>query len=149
MHCIHCGSHEYCKNGKTKGKQRYRCNACGYNFTNMHGRGYSPDKRLAALKLYKEGLGFSAIARFLAVSDVTVLNWVRGAGEKIKELLLAQTPATIDGMDVIEIDEMWHYTQKNSTNYGYGLLCLASHDASLPWKWAVVDTKPSSASGRG
>ena len=54
----------------------------------MHGRGHSPDKRLAALKLYKEGLGFSAIARFLDVSDVTALNWVRGAGEKIKELLL-------------------------------------------------------------
>ena len=148
MHCIRCGSGDYCKNGITKGKQRYRCRACGYNFTNMHGRGHSPDKRLAALKLYKEGLGFSSIGRFLGVSDVTVLHWVRGAGEKIKELLLAQTPATLDAMDIIEINEMWHYTKKNSANYGYGLLCLAPHDAFLPWKWAVVATKPSSDSGR-
>ena len=43
---------------------------------------------------------------------MSVLNWVRGAGEKIKELLLAQTPASIDAMDIIEIDEMWHYTKK-------------------------------------
>lgn len=149
MHCIHCGSRNYCKNGTTKGKQRYRCKECGYNFTNLHGRGHSPDKRLAALKLYKEGLGFSAIGRFLGVSDVTALNWVRSAGEKIKEALLAQVPATIDGMDIIEIDEMWHYAQKNSANYGYGLLCLASADASLPSKWAVVATRPSKGSGRG
>lgn len=147
MYCIHCGSHDYCRNGKTKGKQRYRCRGCGYNFTNTHGRGHAPHLRIAALKLYKEGLGFVAIGRFLEVSDVTVLHWVKNAGEKIKEALLAQTPATIDGMDVIEIDEMWHYTKKNSASYGYGLLCLAPHDASLPWKWAVVDTKRSSGSG--
>lgn len=149
MYCIQCKSSDYCRNGKTKGKQRYRCKRCGYNFTNMHGRGHSPDKRLAALKLYKEGVGFSGIGRILGVSDVSVLNWVKSAGEKIKEALLAQTPAAIDGMDIIEIDEMWHYTKKNSANYGYGLLCLVPRDVSLPWKWAVVATKRSSGSGQG
>jgi transposase-like protein len=149
MHCIKCQSQDYCKNGMMRGKQRYRCNSCGYNFTNTHGRGHTPDKRLMALKLYKEGLGFSGAGRVLGVSDVTVLNWVRDAGEKIKETLLAQIPPAIDAMDIIEIDEMWHYTQKNSVNYGYGLLCLAPRDASLPWKWAVVATKRSSGSGQG
>jgi len=148
MHCIKCQSRDYCKNGMMRGNQRYRCKSCGYNFTNMHGRGHSPDKRLAALKLYKEGLGFSGTGRVLGVSDVSVLNWVKDAGEKIKETLLAQIPPAIDGMDSIEIDEMWHYTQKNSASYGYGLLCLAPHDASLPWKWAVVATKRSSGSGQ-
>ena len=149
MHCIKCQSQTYCKNGTMRGKQRYRCNSCGYNFTNMHGRGHSPDKRLAALRLYKEGLGFSSTGRVVGVSDVTVLNWVRSAGEKIKETLLAQTPPTIDGMDIIEIDEMWHYTQKNSASFGYGLLCLAPSDASSPWKWALVAKKRSSGSGQG
>ena len=149
MHCLKCQSTEYCRNGITRGKQRYRCKSCGYNFTNRHGRGHPPDKRLAALKLYKEGLGFSAIGRLLGVSDVAVLRWVRSAGEKIKEALLAQIPPAIDDMDIIEIDEMWHYTQKNSASYGFGLLCLAPRDASLPWKWAVVATKRSSGSGQG
>jgi len=149
MHCAQCQSRSYCKNGTTKGKQRYRCHDCGYNFTNTHGRGHSPDKRLAALQLYKEGVGFSGVGRILGVSDVTVMNWVKATGEKIKEALLTQMPADIDGMDIIEIDEMWHYTQKNSASFGYGLLCLAPSDASLPWKWALVAKKRLSGSGQG
>lgn len=148
MHCAKCQSTSYCKNGKTKGKQRFLCRDCGYNFTNTHGRGHSPDKKLAALQLYKEGIGFSGAGRVLGVSDVSVMNWVKAAGEKIKETLLSQMPASLDSMDIIEIDEMWHYTQKNSENFGYGLLCLVSRDASLPWKWALVAGKHSSGSGR-
>ena len=33
MNCPKCKSLEQKKNGKAKGKQRYKCLHCGYNFT--------------------------------------------------------------------------------------------------------------------
>lgn len=148
MHCGRCGSGSYHKSGRMKGRQRYLCRDCGYHFTNTHGRGYTLETKLWALRLYKEGVGFRGIGRLLGVSNVTVLKWMRDIGEQLKNQALAQLPADVDAMDVIEIDEMWHYTQKNSANYGYGLLCLVPRDASLPLKWAAVAEKRSDGSGR-
>ena len=148
MYCCRCKSTEYCKSGFTKGKQRYRCLSCGYNFTNLHGRGHSPDKRATALLLNRHGLGYRRIGAILEVSDVTVLNWVRESGEKIKEQMLSHLPEDQADMDIIEIDEMWHYTKKNSENCGYGLLCLVPQDASSLWKWALVARNPLKDSGQ-
>ena len=33
LRCKGCGSEEHVKNGLMRGKQRYRCKACGLNFT--------------------------------------------------------------------------------------------------------------------
>ena len=147
MHCCRCGSVESVKSGKMNGLQRYRCKGCGYHYTNTHGRGYPLEMKLQAVRLYKEGVGFRGIGRLLGVSNVTVLKWMRDAGKLLKQKVLSQLPEQVDAMDVIEIDEMWHYVQKNSKNCGYGLLCLVPHDASLPLKWVAVARKPSSDSG--
>lgn len=37
--CKRCGSEEHTKNGLMRGKQRYRCKACGLNFTDTPPRG--------------------------------------------------------------------------------------------------------------
>lgn len=147
MHCCRCGSGSFYKSGRMNGKQRYRCRECGYHFTNMHGRGFPLETKLWALRLYKEGVGFRGIGRLLEVSNVTVLKWMRDIGASLKARVLSQLPQDVDAMDVIEIDEMWHYTKKNSENYGCGLLCLVPRDASLPLKWAAVAEKPSRSSG--
>jgi hypothetical protein len=149
MHCGRCSSESFYKSGRMNGRQRYRCRDCGYNFTRPHGRGFPLEMKLWALRLYKEGIGFRGIGRLLGVSNVTVLKWMRDIGTQLKQQVLSQLPADVDAMDIIEIDEMWHYIQKNSKNYGYGLLCLAPRDASSPLKWAVVAEKPSSVSGQG
>ena len=36
--CKRCGSEEHTKNGFMRGKQRYRCKACGLNFTDTVNR---------------------------------------------------------------------------------------------------------------
>ena len=41
-------------------------------------------------------------------------------------------------MDIIEIDEMWYYVEKNAKEYGYGLLTLVPNKESLPVKSALV-----------
>ena len=149
MQCSRCGSGSFHKSGRMNGHQRYKCRDCGYHFTNAHGRGFPLEMKLWALRLYKEGVGFRGIGRLLGISNVTALKWIRDIGTHLKQQALSQLPADVDAMDMIEIDEMWHYTQKNSANYGYGLLCLVPRDASLPLKWAAVAEKPSSVSGQG
>ena len=56
--CPKCSSEKYVKDGKVKGRQRYRCKSCGYRHTVQH-RGKSPEIKRQALEMYLEGLGFS------------------------------------------------------------------------------------------
>src|SRR3954468_21791337 len=39
LRCKGCGDEEHVKNGFMRGKQRYRCKACGLNFTDTPPRG--------------------------------------------------------------------------------------------------------------
>jgi hypothetical protein len=142
MHCHRCGSSNYHKSGKIKDKQRYRCRDCGHHFTNMHGRGYPPEMKLQALRLYTENVGLRSIGRLLGVDAATVMHWVKDEGKKLMQQIKGSLPEAIDGMDIIEIDEMWHYTQKKNANCGYGLLYLVSPDASSPSKWVLAVKKP-------
>ena len=117
MKCKKCQSEKYVKNGFDKENQRYKCKACGYNFTDTPQRGCSLETKLQALHLYLEGLGFRSIARFLKVSNVSVLNWIKAFGASVEH----KTPAKVDFM---EIDEMHHYVQKKTRNYGSGWLLI-------------------------
>ena len=148
MYCCRCGSENHTKSGVNKGKQRYRCRECGYNFTNTHGRGYPPEMQLKALKLYSENMGLRSIARHMGVDPATVMHWVRGNGLALLEKMRKNIPTSLKDMDIIEIDEMWHFTKKNSENYGYGLLYLVPHDEFSPSKLALVVVKHSSDYGQ-
>jgi len=149
MHCVRCGSSSHHKSGKMQGKQRYKCRDCGYHFTNTHGRGYPPELRLQALKLYTENVGIRSISRLLEVSPATVVTWVRDEGRALMKQIKGSLPDQIDALDIIEIDEMWHFTQKKSASCGYGLLYLVSPDASSPSRWVLAAGKPLSGSGQG
>lgn len=141
MHCCRCGSSSHHKSGKTKGKQRYKCRDCGYHFTNTHGRGRPPELRLQALKLYTKNVGIRSIGRLLGVDATTALNWVRDGGRALMQQIKSSLPEAVDPLDIIEIDEMWHYTHKKTANCGYGLLYLVSPDASSPSKWVLAVAK--------
>jgi hypothetical protein len=88
--------------------------------------------------LYKENVSMRGIGRLLDISDVTVMNWVKEAGMTVKEALERRFVESGQELDIIELDEMWHYTQKNSKNFGYGLLCIVPQEKSLPLKLALV-----------
>jgi len=127
--CKKCDSLEVYKNGIVRSKQRYKCKKCGYNFT-------QGDKRKAlskpeilknqAIQLYLLGLGFRAIGRFLGVSNVSVLNWVRQYGAKSELMIDTKTE-----IEVMELDEMWHYCQKKKARFGSG------------WQFVVIAKKSS------
>ncbi len=121
MNCPKCREASYYKNGKAIGRQRYKCKQCGCNFTQSTKQGYSLEKRLTALKLYLEGMGFRGTGRVLGVSNVTVLNWIRNFGESVKEYVTENMPNNIHEIDIVEIDEMWHFTVKKNESCGSGL----------------------------
>lgn len=134
MNCKKCHSEKHVKNGFDKGKQRYKCKDCGYNFTDTPSRGCSFETKLQALHLYLEGLGFRSIARFLKVSNVAVLNWIKAFGASIEH----QVPTKVDFM---EIDEMHHYVQKKTKSCGSGWLLIELRTKSLDGKPVVVVQK--------
>jgi transposase-like protein len=123
MECKRCKSQEIVHNGKVRNKQRYKCKSCHFNFVEIdERRGRNIDKQRMAIHLYLENMGFRAIGRVLGVSNVTVLNWIRAAGEWIKNYhyqnKAKQASSTVE---VIELDEMWHFVKTKKTSYGYGL----------------------------
>src|SRR5438128_257323 len=53
--CKHCGSASFVRNGMAAGHQRYRCKACGRNFTATPARGKPPAMKALAVLLYALG----------------------------------------------------------------------------------------------
>ena len=142
MYCPKCGSDNKVKSGKIKEKQRYKCKECGCNYTQAYKHGYRLDKKMLALQLYLEGNGFRGSGRILGVSNVTVLNWIRNFGKSVKEYVLANMPNDIREIEIIEIDEMWHFTVKKNENSGSGLPSTDLTKKSSPIPLVVAVRKP-------
>ena len=88
IHCKSCGSVTFVKNGFVRGQQRYRCRACGCNFTNTPLRGKPAAMKALAILLYAMGnMSFLGIARILGVSDVAVMKWVRAEAQSLPDFL--------------------------------------------------------------
>ncbi len=142
MHCPKCYSDHYVKNGIKYEKQRYKCKKCGCHFTQSHKRGASLETKLFALKLYLEGMGFRAIGRILKVSNVTVLHWIRTLGKSIKTYVQTQMPDDIRHVDIVELDEMWHFTKKKNGSSGCGLLSIDMPKKFLDSRWEAEVKSP-------
>ncbi len=115
MNCPKCQSTNNVKNGIVGNRQRYRCKNCYYNYT-VSKRGKSKEIKKMALFLYLEGLGFRSIGRFLGVSQVSVMNWIKHFGIELEEL------KSDNKLEVVEMDEMHSYIGSKKTIVGYGLL---------------------------
>lgn len=117
MQCPKCASVEAVKNGKMNGKQRYKCKCCGCNFTKTDTYHTPLELRRKCLSLYLEGVGFRGISRLTGVSHVTVMKWVKKLGQRIEQL----RPKEGDQVNVMELDELWHFVKKSPTSAGSGL----------------------------
>jgi len=132
--CRHCGSFEIVMNGKSQGLQRWLCRDCGRSFGDRPKR-YNDAIKAKALQMYLNNVGIRKIALFLGVSAPGVLKWIRKAHAQMAAK--AQQAATFlehSEPDVIEMDEIYTYVQKNSSGQSYGLLILDGKVALLPLK---------------
>lgn len=132
MRCHHCGSEDYRRNGSFEGVQRYVCKACGRSFTDR-GERFSKAVKAQALDMHLNNVGIRKIARFVGASPPAVLQWIRKAGQKmVEQLHQAADRLEQDGPpDVIEMDEIYTFVQKNSSEPSYGLLIVDGRAALL------------------
>jgi transposase-like protein len=131
--CKGCGGVEQVKNGFMRGKQRYRCKACGLNFTDTPPRGMPLRVKAEAVLLYLSGLSMSRTAKLLGVSTPSVQAWIERFAEAY-----AQKPEPEGRAVVVELDEMWHYLKKSRTSSGSGRLGIVLRGGSSTGSWGVV-----------
>src|SRR3982750_2492580 len=75
------GAEGHVKNGFMRGKQRYRCEACGPNFTDTPPRGMPLRVKVEAVPLYLSGLSMNRTAELLGVSTPSVQAWIERFAE--------------------------------------------------------------------
>ena len=137
LRCKGCGSEEQVKNGFMRGKQRYRCKACGLNFTDTPPRGMPLRTKVEAVLLYLSGLSMNRTAKLLGVSTPTVQAWIERFAE-----VYAQKPEPEGRAVVVELDEMWHYLKKSGTSSGSGRLGIVLQAEWLTGNAGVVTPPP-------
>jgi hypothetical protein len=120
-----------------RGKQRYRCKACGLNFTDTPPRGMPLAMKVTAVLLYVSGLSMNRTAKLLGVSTPTVMAWIERFAE-----VHAQKPEPEGRAVVVELDEMWHYLKKSGTSSGSGRLGIVLQGVWLTGSAGVVTPPP-------
>ena len=145
MNCPKCTCDKKVKSGAIKGRQRYKCKECGCNYTvELKSTGKPKLLKKQALHLYLEGLGFRSIGRFLGVSNVSVMNWIRSFGKELQAF-----NAENQDIEMVEVDEMHSYIGSKKTTVGYGLLLIDMEKDSSISLLATEATKRQKSFGRG
>ncbi len=115
MGCKNCKAEKIVKSGKVRGKQRYKCKECGYNFVIGDER---TNEKIAAMKalcvlLYSLGKGsYNMLGKLFNRNRSLIYRWIREAGVNTDE------PAIDGEITQIEFDEMWHFVQSKKENFG-------------------------------
>ncbi len=123
--CKLCGGVSLVKNGfNSSGNQRYKCRSCCKTFCVGDNRlKYDMKKRLKVMKMYLEGVGIRSIERIENVPNPLIIKWVRNFSNIIrKELANAKISKDNKNIEILELDELFTYCQKNSKEFTYGLL---------------------------
>ena len=123
-----------------RGRQRYRCKACGLNFTDTSPRGMPLRLKVEAVLLYVSGLSMNRTAKLLGVSTPTIQAWLEQFAAAY-----AQKPEPEGRAVVIELDEMWHYVKKSPSHSGSGRLGIVLQGSWWTGNAAVVTRPPASA----
>jgi transposase len=139
LRCKGCGSEEHIKNGFMRGKQRYRCKACGLSFTDSPPPGKPLAMKVTAVLLYVSGLSMNRTAKLLGVSTPSVQAWIEQFAQAY-----GQKPEPEGRALVIELDEMWHYVKKSRTSSGSGRLGIVLRGSWWTGNAAVVMPPPPS-----
>ena len=113
--CPACGGGGVIRSGHACGRQRWRCKACGRQFTRTTPRGKPATVKREAVALHCTGLSLSATGTRLGVSAQSVMRWVRDHAREH-----CPKPEPVGRAAVVERDEVWHFVQKKPARSGSG-----------------------------
>ena len=77
-------------------------------------REYSEEERTSAIKYYLEGNSGRSTGRFFGMSKANVVRWIKERAAKESDPNGQTAELTIEPVEVIELDEMFHYVKKKS-----------------------------------
>ena len=118
MDCRHCGSSATIGNGKSGGVQRFYCRSC-HRYCRERAPKFSREVKALALDMHLNNVGIRKIARFTGAAPSTIIAWVRKAHEAMTDKPAA--PSLDDTVpDIIEMDEIYTFVQKNSSGPSCG-----------------------------
>jgi transposase-like protein len=136
--CKKCGGEKTVFNGKVRGKQRYLCKDCKYNFAENDMRHNNSDediaKRSPAVLLYsmcKASYNFLGTKLF-KVSPTTIMNWIKKYANSV------ETPEISGNIKEIEFDEMWHFINSKKRKNGYSKRLIVGQGKLSPTLSAIV-----------
>jgi len=113
MFCPHCKSNNIIKNGKYKGKQRFRCKDCGKNFNSLTNTpiamSHIPEKWPLFIECLIKGRSLRAAEAEIGVSYVTLFYW----RHKLMRALKSTENNPLAG-DVEADDTFLAYSEKGS-----------------------------------
>ncbi|MDE0554925.1 MAG: helix-turn-helix domain-containing protein [Candidatus Poribacteria bacterium] len=132
MNCPRCKREEAVKNGKVRGSQRYKCKACGFQFTRLTTRGRPAWQRALAVFLYCRGVSISTIARMFSVAPSTIFKWIRKFGSQRTPL-----PESTDGAVLLDENEIRQYLEKQSEGSESGKIFVVIPEDVLAEKVVV------------
>jgi transposase-like protein len=136
--CKKCGGGNTVFNGKVRGKQRYLCKNCKYNFVENDMRHNNSDediaKRSLAVLLYsmcKASYNFLGTKLF-KVSPTTIMNWIKRYASSV------EVPEISGNIKEIEFDEMWHFINSKKRKNGYSKRLIVGQGELSPTLSAIV-----------
>ena len=106
--CPKCDQPHPKRNGYARGKQRWRCKGCGFQFTRLTPRGPTLEEQVEVVKLYCSGVSFRQTARLKGIGATTARLWVKDFAEN----KLPEKPPVDEPVRVVEMDEQWHFLKK-------------------------------------
>jgi transposase len=122
--CKNCHSGDVVKNGKVRGRQRYTCKGCGYNFVEGDARtneGIAATKALCVL-LYSLAKGsYNMLGRIFGRDRSLVYRWIREAGLR----LAAPDPG--GQISEIGVGEMRHFVESRKASFDSSRRLIAAH----------------------
>ena len=126
--CKHCCSEKNVKDGNVREKLRYKCKDCGRTFRKGDLREkYTIEKKVKVVKWYLEGVGIRSIERMEKVSSPLIIQWIRNFSKIMKEKINSvKIPENAKKIEILELDELFSYCQKNLTKSTFGLLLIES-----------------------
>jgi len=113
MRCRQCGGMDLIKRGSKRGYQRYMCRGCGRYGTDRAPK-FSAETKAMAIEMYMNSMGIRAIGRVLKASPAAVLTWIRKEHAALHLQQARKSPVERHAPDIIEMDEIYTYVQKNS-----------------------------------
>lgn len=118
MTCPQCGASD--KQNKhtanASGSARFRCRKCGKTYTpNPIKHQYTEEERTQAIRAYYECKSGRAVGRLMNMDRSNAVRWIKERTADMPEPDASAAGNTAEPVDVIELDEMFHFVKKKKT----------------------------------